>query len=69
MKSRNIGRITSYNVCYTKVLRGLRPFFAVYSSFMQRCLDQLIHDVCLPNLPVTIALDRSGVVGARNNFV
>ena len=44
-------------------LEGLRPFFAVYSSFMQRALDQLIHDVCLPNLPVTIALDRSGVVG------
>ena len=44
-------------------LEGLRPFFAVYSSFMQRSLDQLIHDVCLPNLPVTIALDRSGVVG------
>ncbi|WP_028582927.1 1-deoxy-D-xylulose-5-phosphate synthase [Desulfogranum mediterraneum] len=45
-------------------LEGMRPFFAVYSSFMQRSLDQLIHDVCLPNLPVTIALDRSGVVGA-----
>ncbi|MBM9612782.1 1-deoxy-D-xylulose-5-phosphate synthase [Desulfobulbus rhabdoformis] len=45
-------------------LEGLRPFFAVYSSFMQRSLDQLIHDVCLPNLPVTIALDRAGVVGA-----
>ena len=44
-------------------LEGLRPFFAVYSSFMQRAVDQLIHDVCLPNLPVTIALDRSGVVG------
>nr|WP_320011830.1 1-deoxy-D-xylulose-5-phosphate synthase [uncultured Desulfobulbus sp.] len=45
-------------------LEGLRPFFAVYSSFMQRSLDQLIHDVCLPKLPVTIALDRAGVVGA-----
>ena len=45
-------------------IEGLRPVFAVYSSFMQRALDQLIHDVCLPNLPVTIALDRSGVVGA-----
>ncbi len=45
-------------------LEGMRPFFAVYSTFMQRSLDQLIHDVCLPNLPVTIALDRSGVVGA-----
>ncbi len=47
-----------------QALEGMRPFFAVYSSFMQRALDQLIHDVCLPNLPVTIALDRSGVVGA-----
>ncbi len=45
-------------------LEGMRPFFAVYSTFMQRSLDQLVHDVCLPNLPVTIALDRSGVVGA-----
>ncbi|WP_051309101.1 1-deoxy-D-xylulose-5-phosphate synthase [Desulfogranum japonicum] len=45
-------------------MEGMRPFFAVYSSFMQRALDQLIHDVCLPNLPVVIALDRSGVVGA-----
>ncbi|MDY0391468.1 MAG: 1-deoxy-D-xylulose-5-phosphate synthase [Desulfobulbus oligotrophicus] len=45
-------------------VEGLRPIFAVYSSFMQRALDQLIHDVCLPNLPVIIALDRSGVVGA-----
>ena len=45
-------------------LEGMHPFFAVYSTFMQRSLDQLVHDVCLPNLPVTIALDRSGVVGA-----
>lgn len=47
-----------------QAIEGLRPIFAVYSSFMQRSLDQLIHDVCLPNLPVIIALDRSGVVGA-----
>ncbi|PID72376.1 MAG: 1-deoxy-D-xylulose-5-phosphate synthase [Desulfobulbus propionicus] len=45
-------------------LEGMRPFFAVYSTFMQRALDQLIHDVCLPDLPVTIAMDRAGVVGA-----
>ncbi|WP_417908608.1 1-deoxy-D-xylulose-5-phosphate synthase [Candidatus Electronema sp. PJ] len=44
-------------------LAGLRPVVAVYSSFMQRALDQVIHDVCLPNLPVTFALDRAGVVG------
>ncbi|MCI5130846.1 MAG: 1-deoxy-D-xylulose-5-phosphate synthase, partial [Candidatus Electrothrix sp. EH2] len=44
-------------------LDGLRPVVAIYSSFMQRSLDQLIHDVCLPALPVTFALDRAGVVG------
>ncbi len=42
---------------------GLLPVVAVYSTFMQRALDQIIHDVCLPNLPVTFALDRGGVVG------
>ncbi|OGQ98007.1 MAG: 1-deoxy-D-xylulose-5-phosphate synthase [Deltaproteobacteria bacterium RIFOXYD12_FULL_57_12] len=42
---------------------GMRPVVAVYSTFFQRALDQVIHDVCLPNLPVTFALDRSGVVG------
>jgi 1-deoxy-D-xylulose-5-phosphate synthase len=44
-------------------LAGMRPVVAVYSSFLQRSLDQIIHDVCLPDLPVTLALDRSGVVG------
>lgn len=42
---------------------GLRPVFAVYSSFLQRAYDQVFHDVCLQNLPVTFALDRGGVVG------
>ncbi len=42
---------------------GMRPVVAVYSTFFQRALDQVIHDVCLPCLPVTFALDRSGVVG------
>ncbi|XOF34530.1 MAG: 1-deoxy-D-xylulose-5-phosphate synthase [Candidatus Electrothrix sp. YB6] len=44
-------------------LDGLRPVVAVYSSFMQRSMDQVIHDVCLPDLPVTFAMDRAGVVG------
>ncbi len=44
-------------------LDGMRPVVAVYSTFMQRALDQIIHDVCLPDLPVTLALDRGGVVG------
>ena len=42
---------------------NLRPVFAVYSSFLQRAYDQVFHDVCLQNLPVTFALDRAGVVG------
>lgn len=43
---------------------GMHPVFAVYSSFLQRGFDQLIHDVCLQNLPVVFAIDRSGLVGS-----
>jgi len=42
---------------------GLKPVVAIYSTFLQRAYDQLIHDVCLENLPVTFALDRGGIVG------
>jgi len=42
---------------------GMLPVVAVYSTFFQRALDQIIHDVCLQNLPVTLAIDRGGVVG------
>lgn len=42
---------------------GMMPVVAIYSTFMQRALDQIIHDVCLQNLPVTFAIDRGGVVG------
>ena len=43
---------------------GMKPVFAVYSSFLQRAFDQTIHDVCLQNLPVVIAVDRAGLVGS-----
>lgn len=43
---------------------GLKPYFAVYSSFLQRGFDQLIHDVCIQNLPVTLCVDRGGLVGS-----
>lgn len=43
---------------------GLKPVFAVYSSFLQRGYDQLIHDVCLQKLPVVFAIDRAGLVGS-----
>lgn len=43
--------------------QGLRPVAAIYSTFLQRGYDQLIHDVCLQNLPVVFAIDRAGAVG------
>lgn len=45
-------------------LAGLVPVFAVYSSFLQRAYDQVLHDVCLQNLHVVFAIDRAGIVGS-----
>jgi 1-deoxy-D-xylulose-5-phosphate synthase len=42
---------------------GFRPFVAIYSTFLQRAYDQIVHDVCLQSLPVKFALDRGGIVG------
>ncbi|MCL4501712.1 MAG: 1-deoxy-D-xylulose-5-phosphate synthase [Deltaproteobacteria bacterium] len=44
-------------------LGGMRPVAAIYSTFMQRAYDQVLHDVCLQNLPVVLAMDRGGIVG------
>jgi 1-deoxy-D-xylulose-5-phosphate synthase len=44
-------------------LSGMRPVAAIYSTFLQRAFDQIVHDVCLQNLPVTFAMDRAGLVG------
>ena len=41
---------------------GMKPVVAIYSTFLQRAYDQLIHDVCIQNLPVVFALDRGGLV-------
>jgi 1-deoxy-D-xylulose-5-phosphate synthase len=43
---------------------GMKPVLAIYSTFLQRGYDQLIHDVCIQNLPILFALDRAGLVGA-----
>lgn len=43
--------------------KGIKPFVALYSTFAQRALDQIIHDVALPKLPVVLCLDRAGLVG------
>ncbi len=44
-------------------LRGLKPVLAIYSTFMQRAFDQIIHDIAIENIPVVFAVDRAGIVG------
>ncbi|MEP7074488.1 MAG: 1-deoxy-D-xylulose-5-phosphate synthase [Acidobacteriota bacterium] len=50
--------------CAGMACEGLKPVAAIYSTFLQRAFDQVIHDVCLQNLDVTFAMDRAGIVGA-----
>lgn len=61
----DVGIAEQHAVTFSAALanRGLKPFFAVYSTFLQRALDQLIHDVALMNLPVKFLIDRAGIVG------
>lgn len=44
-------------------VEGLKPFFAVYSTFLQRGYDQVVHDICIQKLPVVFCIDRAGIVG------
>ncbi|HSU25533.1 MAG TPA: 1-deoxy-D-xylulose-5-phosphate synthase [Pyrinomonadaceae bacterium] len=50
--------------CAGMATEGLKPVAAIYSTFLQRAFDQVIHDICLQDLNVTIAMDRAGIVGA-----
>lgn len=50
--------------CAGMACEGVKPVAAIYSTFLQRAFDQVVHDVCLQNLNVTIAMDRAGIVGA-----
>jgi 1-deoxy-D-xylulose-5-phosphate synthase len=61
----DVGIAEEHGVCMSAGLacEGLRPVVAIYSTFLQRAFDQIIHDVCLQNLPVVFALDRGGLVG------
>ncbi len=61
----NTGIAEQHSVSFAAglALAGLRPVVAVYSTFLQRGFDQIFHDVCLMNLPVTFAVDRAGLVG------
>lgn len=51
-------------MCAGLAAAGYKPYFAVYSSFLQRGFDQILHDVCINNLPVRFLIDRAGAIGA-----
>ncbi len=61
----DVGIAESHAVTFAAGLAasGLRPVVAIYSTFLQRSYDNVVHDVCLPGLPVIFALDRGGIVG------
>lgn len=60
----DVGIAEAHAMCMSAglALGGKKPYFAVYSTFLQRAYDQLIHDVCLNSLPVTLLVDRCGIV-------
>ncbi len=61
----DVGMAEQHGVGYAAALsiEGFKPVVAIYSTFMQRAYDQVAHDVCLMDLPVTFAMDRAGIVG------
>src|SRR3990172_1729213 len=61
----DVGIAESHGITFAcgLAVEGLHPVAAIYSTFMQRAYDQIVHDLCLQNLPVTLALDRAGIVG------
>ena len=65
-KSFDVGIAEQHAVTFAAGMaaQGMRPFCAIYSTFLQRAYDQVVHDVALQNLPVRFAIDRAGLVGA-----
>ncbi len=65
-KFKDVGIAEEHAVTYCAALAagGIKPYFAVYSTFLQRGFDQLVHDVCISKRAVTFCIDRAGVVGA-----
>ena len=61
----DVGIAESHGVTFAcgLAVEGMHPVAAIYSTFLQRAYDQVVHDLCLQNLPVTLALDRAGLVG------
>lgn len=50
-------------LCASLAGRGLKPYYAIYSTFLQRAFDEIVHDICGQNLPVTLCIDRAGITG------
>ena len=65
-RSFDVGIAEQHGVTFAAGLaaQGMRPFAAIYSTFLQRAYDQVVHDVAIQNLPVRFAIDRAGLVGA-----
>ncbi len=63
---KDVGIAEEHAVTYCAALAagGMKPYFAVYSTFLQRGFDELLHDVCIGNYPVTLCVDRAGAVGS-----
>ena len=51
-------------LCASMASAGVKPYYAIYSTFLQRAYDEIVHDVCMMNLPVTFCIDRAGISGA-----
>ncbi|MDE6274543.1 MAG: 1-deoxy-D-xylulose-5-phosphate synthase, partial [Clostridiales bacterium] len=51
-------------LCAAMATQGLKPYYAIYSTFLQRAFDEIIHDICGQDLPVTFCIDRAGITGA-----
>ena len=61
----DVGMAEQHGVAFAGglALEGFRPVVAIYSTFLQRAYDQVVHDICLMDIPVTFAMDRAGIVG------
>ncbi len=51
-------------LCASMAAGGLKPYYAIYSTFLQRAFDEIIHDICAQDMPVTMCIDRAGISGA-----
>ena len=69
-RSFDVGIAEQHAVTFaTGLATGYKPYAAIYSTFLQRAYDQVVHDVALQSLPVRFAIDRAGLVGADDQHM